>query len=290
MKLWCLDDKTGWGRRIVEAAVARKHRAALFLEAQDHIRDGYAFLRLELRPPRLHFDREQAEILCGRGLTLVPDIRQLRHYEDKAAQADFYRGWMPKTLYIESADMAAARMTHLGFPFISKSKHGSASANVRLIDTPAAAFREIDLAFHGAGILARDGAQTGYVLWQEYLPNEYDYRVHIVGREIAIARRYNKPGTVFASGHGDIENVSPDDDAETHDALMWCRQFFAATGLTFAAIDILKDPDGGFKFIETSIAWPQHHASFSSRRFVSGRPCADLFEVIIEEMEAGVFG
>jgi len=173
------------------------------------------------------------------------------------------------------------------FPFISKSKRGSASKNVRMIETRSAAEAEIALAF-GGGLPAWGEPQQGYLIWQEVCPgNRYDYRVNIVGREMAIGRRWNKPDTIFASGHSRIDNCDPD-EAEPAEVLEFCKKFFETEGITFAAIDIVKGSNG-WKLLETSIAWPEHHLPWQTRIFVSGRPCRDLFAVIVEEMEAGSF-
>lgn len=281
----CMADSRNWGGRVAASAKAKGHETVLFRTADQVERADYAFCRIAQDAPRLHQDRVEVEALHKRGINIVPDMRMIRQYEDKWAQAEAYRQWFPRTELISSRDEAEAIAEDMEYPFLSKSRHGSASKNVRLIESRHQALAETELAF-GSGIPAWGHRQTGYLIWQELCRgNEYDYRVTAIGREIAIGRRWNKPGTFFASGHSEIENLD-ESDPEAAQVLAFARSFLSTEDMTFAAIDVVKGSQG-WRVIETSLAWPADRKPWTDRKFVSGRSCRDLFDVIVEEIEAG---
>lgn len=266
------------------AATAKGYKAATFEKAGD-VTEGRAFIRPDQDSPKAAVI--EARFLRERGIPVVPDLRQLTLYEDKAAQAEAFRHWLPTTHVPRTSEDARAILATMTYPFISKSAHGSASSNIRLVKDELHGLAEIALAF-GRGIDCKGGRQRGYLIWQEFYPgNRYDYRVHVVGNEMAIGRRWNAPGTVFASGIG--RNESPDpSEPECVEVLDYSRRFFTATRMRFAAIDLVKGPDC-WRILETSVAWPAHRPPFRNRKFLSGRPCSQLFDVIVESMQLGIF-
>lgn len=293
MNLWCLDDAGGWGRALQSKALARGWNARLFsscVDVDEH--DGYAFMRLNQTPPRINHEKATAEGLNATPLVLIPDITQLRLYDDKLQQALTFSKWMPPTLVFRALDnaerLAAFAVDCLGLPFISKTSEGSASHNVRLIKTRTDAAGEAVAAF-GPGIPARYTRQEGYLLWQRFLPgNAYDYRVIAVGRQRLILRRYNRDDLPFASGSGRCEPVVAL-DVETEHVLETANRFFADAKTNWCGIDLVRDPDSlEWKLLEVTLGWKL--SAYAPCKFF-GTPFtgADIWRVLCDEIEAGAF-
>jgi hypothetical protein len=294
MNLWCLDDIGGWGRDLHAEATRRGWTARLFRCAADvDVFDGYAFMRVNQTPPRIRIEKATAEGLHVTPLVLIPDITQLRLYDDKLAQSIAFSNWMPPTLVFRSLDnaqrLASFAVDSLGLPFVSKSSEGSASHNVRLIRTGEEAVRELAAAFGPHGIQARYSVQHGYVIWQKFLPgNDYDYRVVAVGRQRLILRRHNRDDVPFASGSGRCQPVTTL-DAETSDVLEAANEFFAGAQTKWCGIDLVRDLDTrAWKVLETTLGWKQPAyagCAFIGTSFMG----ADIWRVLCDEIDAGVF-
>jgi glutathione synthase/RimK-type ligase-like ATP-grasp enzyme len=287
VRFWFWRDPGGWGAHLVRAATERGHEAYLFDQASepDH---GIAFVRLRNVGSALAQTKALARTLNRKGcLSVVPCARMTELYDDKILQASVFRRWLPRTAVVHNRDDAERALADLGLPLISKASEGSSSNNIRLVTTRDQARNEIEQAF-GPGIACRYGRrQTGYLYWQAFCPdNPYDYRVHIVGAERAIARRWNRDDVPFASGADRIDNLDSLDN-EAWDVLRAAEEFVTEENINFAALDYVRDGRGDWRLLETSSAWSATKPSFQSRRFVSGRPCADLWQVMIEEWEAG---
>ena len=299
--IYCLDDRGGWGRALSAEAHARGWQRSVFADLDDILLPseplGYAFLRIDQTAAQQEKDKDLAVVLNSRGFTLIPDIDVCLTYEDKLAQAERYAQWMPKTLVLrdEASAINAIEYGVFDYPFISKSRTGSASKNVRMILNKEQALREIDAAFH-AGLSAphRLGeiTQHGYLIWQEFLPgNAYDYRVVVTGTRHMILQRHNKPGTVFASGSGINNPVELTD--EVISALAFAELFFSKNNMKWGGIDIVQDHsvDGPFRkwrVLETTLGWSQS-AYAKCKYYGTGLHGADIWKVLCNEIEEGVF-
>lgn len=293
MKLWCLDDAGGWGRALLSEARSRGWRADLFRAcAEVDTFDGYAFMRLDQKPPRINHEKATAEGLYSTPLVLIPDITQLRLYDDKLQQAIRFARWMPPTLIFRALDnanrLAAFAVDALGLPFISKTSEGSASHNVRLIRSQEEAAKEATQVF-GDGLQARYSVQKGYLLWQRFLPgNLYDYRAIAVGRQRLLLRRHNRDDRPFASGSGRCEPITELDN-ETAEVLDAANQFFEAAKTSWCGIDLVRDPASGlWKVLETTLGWKMS-AYWPCAFFGTTFKGADIWRVLCDEIEAGAF-
>ena len=95
-------------------------------------------------------------------------------YDDKIAQYDALKKWMPQTWIFTSRADAAAGIDQMKFPIIRKLKQGAASCNVTLIKSKSALKKSITDAFRRGG--------DGYIYLQEYIKTDCDYRINISGR------------------------------------------------------------------------------------------------------------
>jgi hypothetical protein len=290
MKLLWLKDTGGWGRAVARAALDRGHQAIPYRGLRSFVehRPDWAFWRLSQETDRLRQEKLLAELFVLTGCAILPQIEQIRLYEDKAAQAERFISWMPATIVVRSPEEFSVRdlVRDLGLPFVSKSANGAASINVRLITTLDQAETEFNRAFSRRGMpIVRGPAQKGYLIWQKLCAgNDYDYRINRVGPEYAIFRRWNRDNLPFASGSGRIEEVNPTDD-EPSSALEFAQEFLELSNIHFGAIDLVWDNDLEWRLLETSVGWTTDHEPWQKRRFVSGRPCSEFFDVIVDMME-----
>lgn len=290
--LAALADRGQWGAQLCVAAAARGWRTQLFDSAQQVAEADYGFFRIHQHPThRTESDKVQAYELIMRGVKPIPDYEQIRLYDDKLAQSGWepMRRFMPRTLVARSIDEALRAASSLTFPIISKSAAGSASAEMRLLKNGADLERELTAAF-GAGIRNRYATQQGYVIFQQFLErNAYDYRVCAIGRQRMMLRRLNRDDRPFASGSGKCVPIT-ELDAETGEVLDVADEFFRAVHTSWCGIDLVKDPETGWwRVLEVTLAWTQK-AYAECAFFGTDRKGAEIWSVLLDEIEAGVFG
>lgn len=310
MKLWCLDDehvRVRWGRAIRDRANARGWDCRLFTKIED-IEPGpaFVFMRSEQWPPHLHCHVELAEEIFETrpDLTVIPDRSQIGWYEDKIAQARDLARFMPKTRVIYEIKDIASAVKVLGLPLVSKASEGSSCANVRIIRTHDEALAEANAVFGGPGLPMRiggDGAgarQKGYLLWQQFLKgNAYIYRVGVCGRLKWIFREGNRPGSQLASGSG---IYTPIDrlNGETRKVFDAATRFCRVTGQKWCGLDYALDHNTGkWMVLETTLAWgmvdPRSTIGcmlLDAKGNPTGRRGVHLWDALLDEIEAGVFG
>ena len=251
-----------WGRWLYETLRERGIEARLFRSAAEiPDRPGLvAYLPPTHRNPHRDSIKTLAEEIAGkRHVLMIPSLQEMRLYDDKAAQSEVFDGWLPDTWVLRSRAEARTLLPSLQLPFVSKSSHGIAAQNVRLITTRGQAEREVRKAFSWTGLRCGSGErQRGYLLWQQFVPgNDFDWRVLILGSSRLWAKplkRLNRPDTPFASGSGRIEAVrelSP----EVTEVLDHSVRFAQRFGLLHAALDLVRHPDGRLLILESSAKW-----------------------------------
>lgn len=258
--------------------------------------DAYAFMPIAQWPPDFQRDQQTVKELHERGLTLFPGYDQLSIYEDKWVQTQLYKEWMPETFLIENDQQAREALPKLTFPFVSKAKVGSASANVRLIRNLAQAADEINAVFRpcAGGLSMKRGRgnverQTGYLIWQEFVPNNVrDYRVIRLGTQHLVLRRRNRTDVPFASGSGFVEPVAELNETDAQ-ALQAGIKFFDAIKTKWCGIDLVVTQDGQWKVLETTVRWAldaYFPCIFYPRQDRTG---AEIWKVVMDELETGAF-
>lgn len=254
MPIYAYDDRKQWGREFKAATDRTSVRVKLFIREQ-RVPDGArAFVRLDQQGPQRDVSRGIVEALHRRRVITLPTHQEMLWYDDKVAQHPALEPWMPATWIARSKPEAEDALTGLTLPFVSKAAEGASSANVRLIETPEQARREIDKAF-GPGIELNYGRfQRGYVYWQRLVPhNPCDYRVCVVGPYLYGLVRRNRPDSFMASGSGDNYALTLSDDRERRAAEL-AVEIAHALGTRWMAFDIVYD-DGHPLVLEMSSAW-----------------------------------
>lgn len=300
MRLWCYGvDPGGWGQQLFAEARNRGIDAHMFVEPVPEMRRGdYAFMRLPQWEPELGVGKVHARELYDRGVILIPDFFTIMCYEDKLMQTQAYFNWMPSTAVIregESLRDALQAADSLGYPFLSKSRKGSSSVNVRMVKSPEEAKLEYEMAMHGGGISMRTGkgrsdGQKGYLIWQKFCKgNSGDLRVCVNGRHVLMLERDNAHGVPFASGSGKNRPVNDPDDFQIC-ALNKAQEFFLEYNLQWNGIDLVYDYDErDWKVLETTLGWSAK-AYEDCTYFGTGYKGRDVWKLFLDELEAGVFG
>lgn len=292
MRLYILDRYSRWGRVLRGQAHARGVEALRVTGPEAIKGPGYGFVRLHPRPGLLRQDRKTAARM-GRALAMVQDEAQLAVYEDKRAQARRWSAWMPDTWIFEDERAALQFAERCDLPLISKADVGASSQNVRLIESRHDLKAHIWQAF-GPGLRVRhysrvSGLQRGYVLLQRFIPHEVTYRVNAIGRQRACFFRRCYPDRPMAQTGNTTPAYGP---GEAPAGLLdFAEQVFEAIGTRWCALDILQDGDR-WRLLETSLAWPHPSPGDcnNGRFWPSGARWEDMWDVLLDEIEAGAWG
>lgn len=302
--LTVLDERHVWHGPMIAAARARGYDAKrIFKGTEAQGRTGLGFIRPHAIPQRLQQNHEDYRAMRDAGLTMVQDGMQVFVYDDKSAQ---FRQWgklMPYTRRFENRSEALEFVYQWDGWLVSKADVGASSNNVRILRTRAEQEHHVGQCF-GTGIRVTHSAggggdkdvaskQHGYVLLQEYIPNDFTWRVNIVGRARAIFKRFNHPKKGTAQT-GNVEPVMTLDD-ETESLLFFADRVFEHIGTKWCAIDVLRQGES-WKLIETSLAWPwpspgrcNEALFFGASYGCRARQWIEIWEVMLDEYEAGVW-
>lgn len=297
-KLYVLDEREVWWRPMIEAAKARGYDAQRVKMWSEAGTEGVGFIRPHADPAALKRNRIDFEAMALRGLTMIQDGDQVRMYEDKSAQFEQYRYWMPPTWRFTKLADALEFLNNYDDddddPLVSKADQGASSVNVRVLKTREQQIAHVREVF-GKGISVNccsGGAkalQKDYVLLQQFIPHTITWRVNIVGTKMAVFKRYcGKDG--LRAETGNTEPVMQRD--EKIDSLLdFAAAFFAEAGTRWCAIDVLECPETEWRLLETSLAWPwpSPGTCMQAPFFGSTRNWAEIWDVMLDEYEAGVW-
>jgi len=274
--IYAYNDAVFRGKSVVKAAKKLGIRARLFRKAKDVPNDKniVAFMRMMNVPDFREKNKRIAEELSKKNkILMIPRIHEARLYDDKIAQTKLFSACMPKTYYLTSKSQAEEILDIIGFPFVSKASEGSSSKNVRFVKDKKAANNEILTVFSGKGIdLQYSKNQKGYLLWQEFLPdNLFDWRVVVLAKKyVCVVKRYNKEGLHFASGSDKVEAIKEISD-EILQLLNFSIEFVNKFDLSMTALDIISNQKGDFVVLETSCAWVRKVLPNSIFKFHDGK-------------------
>jgi glutathione synthase/RimK-type ligase-like ATP-grasp enzyme len=289
-KFWIFDDSRGWGFALFLEAMKSGWDAQMFTSGKEVTDLGYVFMIPDQPHETLEHQKKTAHALHESGNVVIPPIEMIMEYEDKALQYDQYREWMPRTHVFYNVAQALEHAKIRSYPCITKAKSGSGSKAVEIHKDQRSLVTHIHTAFSSGIPIHMGELQRGYVIVQDFLPNNsYAYRVVAIGSERLVFRILNRPDQPLASGSGLIDHSNY--DAEAQEVLAFADKFFAEFGVGWCAADIVFDSERMiWRVLETSVAWNMHKPwSNLSRRFTSGRPVAFLFEILCEQIAGDAF-
>jgi len=293
VRFYVLDERNVWHAPIIAAAKRYGYEGQRIFRGEEVTESGVGFIRCHAEPTALKRNQHDFDLMAAR-LTMIQDEAQVRLYENKSAQFAKWPKWMPPTWRFTDRDAAIAFVQERKqFPLVSKADVGASSVNVRILNDRAAALIHVEQLF-GKGVPVKHCAgnarsmQRGYVLLQEFIQHDVTWRVNAIGRHRAMFRRFNYPDRPVAQT-GNVEPVmelTPHAEA----VLRFANAFFAVADTRWCAVDILQRWDRLF-VIETSLAWPwpSPGACNDAPIFGSGRTWIELFDVMFDELQAGVW-
>lgn len=291
---YILDEREVWHAAACEAARKAGYTAKRIFSGQRVEGPGVGFIRPHADWRQLPKNRDDYVNMLDDGLMMIQDIAQVAVYEDKSEQFMQWGAWMPDTWRFVMESDAQAFVAQADYPLVSKADVGASSVNVRILYTRTEAEKHIRQLF-GAGILVHHGAncprtkQKGYALLQRFIPHDITYRVNVIGNVRAVFFRRNYPDRPVAQTGNTTAAYEMTPELES--LLEYADIVAEALGTKWCALDILKDGDG-WKFIESSLAWPwaaDSYADATMFRSTKGRKWAGIFDCMFDEVERGAW-
>lgn len=289
-----LDERQIWHRAACEAARRHGYSARRIFAGIEVRGEGIGFIRPHADWRKLPTNRIDDELMRGR-LLMIQDRAQVEVYEDKSQQFARWGSWMPDTWRFTNAEAAQAFIASSDYPIVSKADVGASSVNVRILQNRKQAELHIAQLF-GDGIKVNHGAhcpdtmQKGYALLQRFIPHTTTWRVNAIGDARAVFKRYcYKDRPVAQTGNVDPTYEMSD---ELESLLEYADRVFEVIGSKWCALDILKDVDGSWKLLETSLAWPWPSPGDCDNGTIfrsGGKKWIQMFDVMFDELERGAW-
>ncbi|MCP4566814.1 MAG: hypothetical protein GY841_04445 [FCB group bacterium] len=181
-------------------------------------------------------------------VTLIPTLHECLLYTDKTKQYEAYPDYFPFSRILNDEAEAAVVLTDIEYPFISKPSNGSGGSGIRIIHTEDEASKEVESFLSNGTPL----------LWQEYLPNKFDYRVVVLAnRYFWIAKRFiGNRGIVTCTSIGDhgVERYDTPVD-ELVKVMEYIHEFSNRYNITRLAADVIFDKDNKPVMTEFATSW-----------------------------------
>lgn len=298
-KFYVLDEREVWHAAAIAAAVRAGYEGRRIFSEDVNLgaceAGDVGFIRPHADWRKLPVNRDDYARMVASGLTMIQDAAQIAVYEDKSEQFMQWGHWMPDTWRFVMESDAQAFVAQADYPLVSKADVGASSVNVRILKDKAEAQKHIAQLF-GAGIWVHHGAncpqtkQRGYALLQRFIPHTITYRVNAVGncRAVFFRRCYPDKPVAQTGNTTAAYEMTP----ELESLLEYADRVLDAIGSKWCALDILKDVDGSWKLLETSLAWPwaaDSYADATMFRSTKGRKWAQMFDVMFDEVERGAW-
>ena len=298
-QLTVLDERHVWYGPMIAAAMARGYDAKRIVHGRQAMdRKGLGFIRPHAHPGRLKINHCDYDYM-RETLTMVQDRAQVQCYDNKSRQFEWWGVLMPLTRRFDNRSNALEFVNQWDGWLVGKADVGASSNNVRILKTRAEQEHYVNQCF-GTGIRVTHSAggagdrdvtstQRGHVLLQEYVPNDFTWRVNIIGRSRAIFKRFNHP-TKGTAQTGNVEPVMDLDD-ETESLLFFADRVFEHIGTKWCAIDVLRQGES-WKLIETSLAWPWPSPGRCNEATFFGptnHVWLGIWDLMLDEYEAGVW-
>lgn len=248
-------DNDKWGVMLKLEAARYGIDVELIRKHYDTSEDDIVFVHMSNKVDQRKSTKKFIRLLDKRGVKTIPTAQEGVLYDDKVEQSKLFSDYMPPTLCTKYYSKAYTFAETHGFPLVSKSRQGSNSNNVRLINNLAELQNEIDLIFFSVDgyPLHYDQYQKNYIYLQKFIPNNnYDKRVICLGRRFFYSlKRQNRDDIPFASGN---KNIEPHEDIKAYE---FCRQIAEKFDLSIAGFDLIYDHElNKYYMTEVTQAWP----------------------------------
>jgi len=287
-----LDGRNVWWRAAFKAAARFGYETRLVKggEPLEGAAGAVGFVRPTAEPVGLRAHRAAYRDMKGAGLRMVQDDRQIDWYDDKLAQWELWKDWMPESWLFTDKAKALAFVQKATYPLVSKASEGASSTNVRILHNEREGVRHV-MELFGRGVIVHHCAagarsrQRGYAFFQRFIPHDVTWRVNAIGNGRAVFRRFNYANKPVAQ----TGNVAPvmQMDATVESLLDFADGFFKAAGTGWCALDVLQEGDR-WTILETSLAWPWNEKDHADTPiFRTLYPWGQLWHAMFAEIEAG---
>jgi glutathione synthase/RimK-type ligase-like ATP-grasp enzyme len=244
-----------WGERFQKAAKQLGHECKLFTMPEQVPPGARAWVRLDQQGQWRETTKSVVNRLHKRGVIVFPGPKETHWYDNKWAQLEILKPFLPETVVLtnQAAAIAYARSTR--YPMVSKSSEGASSANVRLLHSEADALKEIRQVF-GEGLRISHGRiQSGYVYYQRFVPGlDKDYRIIVAGDMVFGLERRTRPGDFRASGSGVFKPIFMTTEHEKR-AAKYAVNIANSIKTKWCAFDIVFDQTDKAFVLEISSSW-----------------------------------
>ena len=152
------------------------------------------------------FDERLKIMVDDLGKIIFPSYKELWLYENKRRVRDWLTAHNvphPNTWIFYNIDEAMDFIRGANFPIVRKTAQGGAASGVKILHSLKETEKEVKIAFKKGIVPNRFNPrdrQWGYIILQEYIPHEYEWRVARIGDSF-VYRKKIKVGN-FASGSG----------------------------------------------------------------------------------------
>jgi hypothetical protein len=306
-----LDERRTWMAPAIEAAKKRGYLTRniapgnVMPRSMDEVSThGLGFIRPHAHPTILKRNQSKDDREMRMQFPhMVQDRAQVEVYENKSEQFKRWAALMPPTWRFTDVESAwSFAYCEAPYPLVSKADVGASSYNVRILKNRAEACDHVRQVFEkgvpvkhcagGTGVGDVKSVQKDYVLLQEFIPHTVTWRVNRVGRALAAFKRYNYPNKDVAQT-GNVAPVMSMDD-EVGSLFHYARSILdQVIDSRWIALDILRDHSRDkWCLLETSLAWPWSPGALSDTPFFGStkRKWGDMWDLMLDEHEAGVFG
>lgn len=288
-KLYVFEDAHKWGVSLHQAAQVRGYDSELFDSPYEvNGGSGFLFMHMHNHPAVRAYHKSLMQYFATKpDLRMIPQYKVSMLFDDRAEQLRHYARWMPKTYYFTTPFAVRQFLDRQPtFPMLSRSTPGTIGANVRTITTQEEARKEVKQAFSDLGIrLHYDQRQHGYLIWQEFIPQSPHYRITAIGNDRLVGIGEAQENGVVTLGPCVLDN-----DVEAISALAWADEFFRVEDIRYGSIVVVKDAEGQWKMQDLTLSWHRSFYANELTRFVrSGRPGAEMWDVLLDNMDAGAF-
>lgn len=211
-------------------------RFEIYDHANNRALDSYGCVMFRGAIPKLYVAAAISHYLHERGVAFLNDYRAYRSANKLLQAIEFYKLKLPfpRTIFCTDRIRLLELMNRcLAYPMIVKATKGSRGQNNYLLQAPADSRK-----------FMKRPAKIGFMA-QTYIPNNSDFRILVVGSEVAIRNRAGR-----ANSH--LNNLSRGATIQSVPVgtlpkriITQARQLAAATNLKIAGIDVLADAETG---------------------------------------------
>lgn len=238
-RLLALQDAKGWAELIAS------HSCATIITSTNQAQPGDAvFVRMRCNGPEKEETLDAVKALTARGIKTLPTLREALWYDDKVAQYDVLKPWMPETWIFRKRIESSKFLDTATYPIINKTPGGASSSGVTLCRNKSAAKK----------LAADQIRETGVTYFQQFIKTDRDYRINLSGRYMYGLTRYNRSeDEPFASGSGKNSPINFD-QIEQRQAGLLAAEIGKALGIDWACLDFVWT-GSEMKVLEISCAW-----------------------------------